>query len=162
MTPLDGPTELRVGADTANHVCLRPLRRSYPATQEFWDGNWLKVDLEVRAGAFRGRFEADLRCEEFERFAEQLAALQASGRGEALLETMEGWVSLRLVADQRGHLEGTCEVRDDPALGSCLRFGLTADLTHLPPMLAALGLILVAFPVVGQPDEADGAGFDGP
>jgi hypothetical protein len=147
------PTELLIGARQANHLSLRPLRRSYPDAEDFWEGNWLKVAVAVRAGAFQGAFEADLRSDELQAFFEQLQALPGAAEGKAALQSAEGWVTVRLVLDQRGRLDGTCEVQDDPAMGSSLRFALGPEPAQLAPMLAALARILKAFPVVGTPEE---------
>jgi hypothetical protein len=154
------PTELLIGARQANHLSLRPLRRSYPDAEEFWEGNWLKVAVGVRAGAFRGAFEADLRSDELQAFFEQLQPLQGSAAGTAALQSAEGWVTVRLALDQRGRLDGTCEVQDDPAMGSSLRFTLGSEPAQLAPMLAALAGILEAFPVVGTPEAPSGTLLD--
>lgn len=135
---------------------LRPLRRSHPEAEDFWEGNWLKVDVTARAGAFHGTVEADLRSDELERFADGLAALQPDGQARATLESMEGWVTVRLALDPRGRLEGSCEVRDDPAAGSSLRFSITCGQDRLPALRAALAALLAAYPVVGHPDDDAG------
>lgn len=156
---------LRLGPPDGNHLVLRPLRRSHPGAEDFWDGNWLKVEVAARGGAFAGRFEADLRADELAAFAAALSALRPGQPAKAALESMEGWVAVRLTLDARGRLEGTAEVRDDPALGAALRFPLALELDQLPGLLAALDAILHAFPVVGSPD-AEGsvllADEDGP
>jgi len=150
------PLQLLLGDPDADHLVLRPLRRSHPEAEDFWEANWLKVDVSARAGAFRGTVEADLRSDELERFAEQLAALQPDGKSRAALESMEGWVTARLSLDQRGRLEAACEVRDDPAAGSCLRFTVRAEQAQLPALLASLAALLRAYPVVGSPDAEGG------
>ena len=147
---------LLLGSPDDAHLVLTPLRRSHPEATDFWDGNWLKVDVTARGGAFRGTFEADLRADELQAFADGLAALQPDGQSKAALESMEGWVALRLALDARGRLQGTCEVRDDPALGATLRFPLTIELGQLPAVTSTLRAILEAFPVVGAADEASG------
>lgn len=160
MTPTLTAVELRLGSPDENHVTLRPLRRASPDSSDFWEANWLKVDVAVRAGAFAGRFEADLRTDELEQLADQLAALEGASTGAAALASAEGWVSVRLALAPGGRLEGACEVRDDPAMGSSLRFPLTVEPAQRPVLLAALGAILRAFPVVGDP-TADPAGLLG-
>lgn len=147
---------LLLGSPDGDHLALTPLRRSHPEATDFWDGNWLKVDVTARGGAFRGAFEADLRADELQAFADGLAALQPDGQSRAALESMEGWVALRLSLDGRGRLQGTCEVRDDPALGATLRFPLTVEPGELPAVFSTLRAILEAFPVVGDADEASG------
>ena len=72
--------------------------------------------------------------------------------GAAVFESVESWVTLRLVLDQRGVMEGSCEVRDDPAAGASLRFGLTLSQVQRLDVLDVLGEILRTFPVVGDPE----------
>jgi hypothetical protein len=158
MTPTLTAVELRLGAPDEKHVTLRPLRRAAPGSTDFWEGNWLKVDVAVRAGAFAGRFEADLRTDELARLSDQLGALEGAAIGAAALESAEGWVALKLALAPGGRLEGACELRDDPAMGSSLRFHLTVEPAQRPALLAALGAILRAFPVVGDP-AAEPAGL---
>ena len=155
MAPTPNPRELLLGDRDADHLVLRPLRRAHPESTEFWEANWLKVDVAVRAGAFHGAFEADLRADELERFAEQLAALEGDGQGAAALQSMEGWVSLRLTAGPRGRVQAACEVRDDPAGGTTLRFDLTSDLAQLVALRVALAELLRAFPVLGEAEEGE-------
>jgi len=153
-TGLTHPLTLLVGSPGANHLSLRILRRSYPDAEGFWEGNWLKVEVAVHAGAFQGRFEADLRSDEFEHFAEQLTSAQRASEGLATLESAEGWVKLRLALEPRGGVEAACEVTDDPGLGSSLRFGLSSDQAQLSDLRHALGEVLRTFPVIGDPEEA--------
>jgi hypothetical protein len=143
--------QLLLGPPGANHLSLRPLARSNPDSGDFWEGNWLKVDVAARAGAFAGRFEADLRTDELEQFAQQLAALDGASAGAAALESAEGWVTIKLLPGRGGGLEGACEVRDDPTTGTGLRFLLAVDRAQRPVLLAALQAIMAAFPVVGDP-----------
>lgn len=146
------PMEVHLGAPGANRLSLRPLARSNPDTDDFWDGNWLKVEVAARAGAFEGRYEADLRTDELALFAEGLAALEGAATGAAALESAEGWVSVKLALAPDGGLEGACELRDDPAMGSTLRFRLAVEAGRRPALREALGAILAAFPVVGDPE----------
>lgn len=149
-----GTPELLVGSRGGDHLSVRVTGRAHPAATGFWEANWLEARVSVRAGAFQGAFDAELRCDELEAFAEQLRALE--GPGTARLESAEGWVALRLSLDARGRLHGSCEVRDDPTGGATLRFGLTAEPAQRGALLAALGAILEALPVVGDPEEEGG------
>jgi len=158
MTATLSAMELLLGSPGENHLSLRPLARTAPDSTDFWEGNWLKVDVAVRAGAFAGRFEADLRTDELEQFADQLAALEGASTGAAALQSAEGWVSVKLALAPGGGLEGACEVRDDPAMGSSLRFQLTVEPARRPALVNALGAVLAAFPVVGDP-TAESAGL---
>jgi hypothetical protein len=151
-----GTLELLVGPRGGDHLSVAVSGRVNPAASGFWEANWLKARVSVRAGAFRGAFDADLRCDELEAFAAQLRALVGAAQGTARLESAEGWVTLRLSLDARGWLQGSCEVRDDPTGGGALRFGLSAAPAQRRELLAALGALLEAFPVIGDPDEEEG------
>lgn len=132
-------------------VCLRG--RTYPSSNDYWDGNWLTTLIEVAAGGFRGKVDALLRVEELIEFRTQLAALANSPFGKARFTTMEEWLSLELSGDRLGHIELLGELRDQPGIGNLLRFRLTSDQTELRPMIAALGDALAAFPLLGRPNE---------
>jgi len=153
---ITGAHELLVGARDSDHLSVEILGRVHPDATGFWDANWLKARVSVRAGAFHGAFEADLRSDELEPFAAQLKALGGADQGVARLESCEGWVTLKLAPDQRGQLQATCEVRDDPTGGGSLRFGVAADPAQRLDLLDALRSILEAYPVVGDP-EAEGS-----
>jgi hypothetical protein len=156
---ITGIHEFFVGGRDRNHLSLTPLRRNNPGVTTFWDGNWLTVAVEVRGGIFSGRFEADLRADEFQDFQLQLEALRGATGGTATLESVESWVRLELTVDEQGRLHGDCEVRDDPTRGSRLRFGLGSDQVQLLDMLDGLKQILEAFPPVGNAEEEANAGF---
>ena len=159
MTATPGaPAHLLLGSPGGPHLSIDLRRRAAPGSTDFWEGNWLKVDLEVRAGAFAGRVEADLRADELQDFARQLAALEGAGEGTAALASAEGWVSVRLAPAPGGRLAGACEVRDDPAMGSSLRFRIEVEAAGRRTLQEALAGALAAFPVVGDPsEEPDGA-----
>jgi hypothetical protein len=83
--------------------------------------------------------------------------LYESLAGEAALESMEQWLTLRVVVDRLGHVAVLGEVRDHPGSGNTLTFFVDGlDQTHLPPILAALRDVEVAFPVVGAPKPWSG------
>jgi hypothetical protein len=143
---------LMIGSRGGDHIALRPLCRSNPGATDYWDGNWLKVAVDVRTGAFRGKYVADLRVEEFRDFREQVVVLHESLKGEAALNSMEAWVSVRLAADRLGHLNAQCEVRDQPGMGSRLLFTLDLDQSFIPTMVTALDDVIRSYPLVGHPD----------
>jgi hypothetical protein len=146
-------TECLVGPREANHLSLRPVRRVNPTDTSFWEGNWLTVEVEVRAGSFGGRFQAELRADELQDFQLQLEALRGALEGTARLESVEGWVRLEVTPGPQGRLLGVCEVRDDPTGGSRLRFNLGVDQVQLLDLLDGLRQLLLAYPVTGSPEE---------
>ena len=132
-------------------LLIEALRRSHPNATDYWDGNWIHCTIEVTVGGFRGRVDADLRSTDFVSFRKGLEAVYSQLNGEASLETMEGWIALRLAGNGRGHFALDCELLDQPGFGNRLRFRLPPlDQTELPPCVEALRRIEAAFPVAGS------------
>jgi hypothetical protein len=146
---------LLAGRLDGDHLAVRVTGRVHPEATGFWDANWLAAELSARGGAFRGEFTAELRADELLAFATQLEALGAEGA--AALESSEGVLTLKLSPDGRGGLAGPCEVRDDPAGGSQLRFRLSVTAEGRARLLTSLRAVLGAFPVIGEDDEPGSA-----
>jgi hypothetical protein len=120
---------------------------------DYWDGNWLISPIEVASGGFRGEVAAGLRMDELVRFREALEKLHSSLQGEAVLDSMEGWIQLHVAADRRGRLRVTGKALDRPGGANTLAFAIDGlDQTHLPAVISALGAAEARFPLRGQPD----------
>lgn len=139
---------LLVGRAGADHLAIQPSHRMYPDARDAWDGNWLAARIEVQAGGFQGVINANLRCEDFVGFREQLMRIVKERTGEASFDTMEEWVVAHVVGDGRGHWQAVCEVKDDPGTGNRLYFMLTIeDEPAMRAILDALDRIVAAFPI---------------
>lgn len=142
-----------IGSEASEHVVIAVTRRQFPESADYWDGNWVFAAVRIRAGAFRGEYEAMLRTDEIAHLHSGLARLHAELAGTASFESMEEWLKMAIEGDGRGHFVARCEARDEPGTGHTLRFTLHFDQTELPPVLAALGAVLEAFPVKGSPNR---------
>lgn len=145
-------TEILVGESAAQHVLIRPLSRSNPGLFDHWDGNWIDCEVEIAAGAFRGRFRANLRSEEFHAFAGQVDELNRTIDRVASLTSMEGQLSLSLAGDGEGHVQVAGEAVDVAGTGNRLQFRFDIDQTYLSEISRSLGYLLAVFPVLGAPD----------
>jgi hypothetical protein len=141
---------IRVGGEVTDYLSVTILGRAAPDAQDYWDGNWLRAQVEVVAGAFRGRVTEDVRAEEVADFTGQLAQLLDTFQGTAQFRTMEHWLELTITSDRRGHLTLSSELRDEPGLGNTLSFSLEYDQTYFRPMLDGLRETAERFPVVGR------------
>jgi hypothetical protein len=141
---------IRLGGEEADFLVLTVHGRAFPASTDYWDGNWLRCTAEVVAGAFRGRMDRTLRNEELARFLLRLEGLYERLSGEALFDTLEHWLDLRIIGDGRGHMKARGQLRDDPVCGNVLEFRLYFDQTSLPSLMRQVRAVLAAFPVVGQ------------
>jgi len=149
----DNP-EIRIGDVGGDHVSIRVMGRMHPKAADYWDGNWLISPIAVAIGGFRGEVAAGLRIDELVRFREALEKLHSSLQGEAVLDSMEGWIQLHVAADRRGGLQVTGKALDQPGSANALTFTIDGlDQTHLPAVISALGAAEARFPVRGQPDQ---------
>jgi hypothetical protein len=148
---MDPNLHVTIGPPGGEHVTVEPLRRSHLGCTDYWDGNWIACAINVKAGAFRGQVDADLRAEDFVRFRDGLRRLYDELAGNATFATMEDWLAIDVRVDGRGHFEARCELRDDPGMGNLLTFSISFDQTQLPTVLRDLDAVVLRFPVLGRP-----------
>jgi hypothetical protein len=145
-------TDILIGDTDGQYVLIRPLCRKHPGLFDYRDGNWIDCELEVAAGAFRGRLRADLRSEEFHAFLEDMEALSRALEGSASFDTMEGCLAFALTGDGHGHVRVSGEAVDPADAGNRLIFDFAIEPACLPDICQSLGYFLAAFPVTGTRD----------
>lgn len=124
----------------------------HAGADDFWDGNWLVTPVEIVVGGFNGEVGAALRAEELHSFKDALEAVYASLEGEAVLESMETWLTVRVAIDRLGGLLIAGRIRDRLGSGSELTFKIDGlDQSGLPAVVEALDEVLSLFPVLGTP-----------
>jgi hypothetical protein len=143
--------QVSIRCNGGGFLTIALLGRSHPGATDYWDGNWVRAAVEVAAGEFRGSAGGDVRAEEVAQFHDQLARLQQSLRGTAEFQTMEGWLSIRVTGDGKGHMEFRCVIRDQPGIGNALDCTLATDQTFTRATVTALAAAVQAFPVIGEP-----------
>ena len=145
-------TDILIGDADRQYVLIRPLCRRHPGLFDYQDGNWIDCEIEIAAGAFRGRFRADLRSEEFHGFLQDTEALAGALEGAASFHTVEGWIAIDVTGDGDGQLRVRGEAVDAADAGNRLLFDFGIDRGCLPDICQSLGYLLAAFPVTGTPD----------
>jgi hypothetical protein len=143
--------EIAIIADRGEFLQLSVVGRSHPDCDDYWDGNWLRATVHVRAGGFRGSIDGDIRADELAAFCGKLARLQESLEGVADFDTLEDWLSIRATGDGQGHIEIRCTVLDQPGIGNKLEFTLVSDQTFVKQAVNQLREATKAFPVIGHP-----------
>jgi hypothetical protein len=118
---------------------------------EYWDDNWLVVEVRVSAGGFRGKIRASIITSELTKFASELRPLLESLNGTAAFTTMEGQLNLRLVGDGKGHIELRGDVSDQAGIGNRLHFVLQFDQSQLGRSVSELERVTSQFPVREAP-----------
>lgn len=138
-----------VGCIESDHVRIRVLARERPDDHDYWDGNWLRSVVEVRAGSFRGTFSATLRTDEFDGFLKQIEVMHNHVTGEARFVSTENWLSILLKCDRTGKVSLSCEARDTAA-EAVLAFSGALDQTYLQGIITELRELLRQYSVLGK------------
>lgn len=149
---MDNTTSICIGSESAvaDHVWIKILGRAHPDCQDYWDGNWLKVEVDIKCGGLAAFFLADFRADEFAEFANHVNDMTKNRSETASFTTMEGCLELTLRSDRFGHLFVEGQGRDTPGRNSVIRFEFEIDITYLPPLLVQLDEITRTWPVLGR------------
>jgi hypothetical protein len=132
----------RVAVDVVSHE--RPL------TGEYWDDNWLVVEVSVHAGGFQGKTRASIQTSELAAFGRDLRQLYDMLSGTAEFTTIEEQLHLILKDDGKGHITLKGEMMDQPGIGRRLKFNLEFDQSQLANSIRDLSVIIAKFPVRSQ------------
>jgi hypothetical protein len=143
---------VRIGTTEGNRVVLDVQRREFPHGG-YEDRQWVFVDVMIEVGgAWRGRYDAMLRSDEFARFLDDVRAFQSNEhKEEAEFHSMEEWLSLELRLNRkRGLIRVRGEAGDLPGgSGNQFSFEFEVDLQESLPMLANdLEAMLEEFPAL--------------
>lgn len=127
----------------------------FPEAQDVYDGNWLRVTVNcVSAGARVWVSGALLDTVAFENFRLGLQSLYETLQGEAVLESWETGVVVRLVAiDRVGHLQMRVELTSQPYGGlshQSHRMDFEVDQSYLPPVIEQCRVLLAKYPIRGR------------
>lgn len=114
---------------------------------EYFDDNWVTVEVSVSAGAFSGRYQAAFLTEDFVRFQSSLQPLFETLTGEAEFTTLEEQLTLKVAAVSRGNIEVNGIALDQAGIGNKLQFHFEFDQTHLAETLRDLNGIIASFPI---------------
>lgn len=151
---MDEHPSLLIGHESGDHLRLTARGRVFPQRTDFWDANWIHGSMELRAGAFRAKIGSYLRTTEFAAFRGELQRLYAELHGEAALESMETWISLRLKGNGHGHISVDGDITDAPGMGNRLTFSLPGlDQTELPALIRSLLHIEATYPTLRDPSR---------
>jgi hypothetical protein len=124
--------------------------RQFPEAHDQWDGNWLNVSVHCgQSGASVWATGAILDLVGIVRFRDELERLYKTLSGEAVLESHEPNVKVRVAAsDAAGHLNVRTEITPDHlAQGHWFEFDI--DQSYLPAAVAQLESVMARFPVRG-------------
>jgi hypothetical protein len=136
-----------IGGSERERIEVIVLGYERPPSGEYYDDNWLNVQVCVSAGGFTGRFGASFQTAELIDFRNQLSSLYDTLKGEANFETMETQLALVVKGDGRGGMSLKGVASDQSGIGNCLEFNFDLDQTHVGKALRELNQVVEQFPV---------------
>jgi len=135
------------GQSERERIEVEVLRYERPLVGEYYDDNWLTVEIKIQVGGFHGKAEAAIQTSELVKFALELRPLFEKLNGSAEFRTLEEQLSLRLKGDGKGHIELTGEVEDRAGVGNRLHFTLQLDQSELGASIHELEAVISKFPI---------------
>lgn len=141
--------QLTIGSTEQESITITVFGYERSPVGEFYDDNWLRCEVSVRAGAFGGEFPASFLTSELEALRQGLAQLHDTLQGGYDFESMERQLMFRVSCDRLGGIGISGEAMDRPGDGNRLGFGFSMDQTYLAKTLSGLSEVMQAFPVRG-------------
>jgi hypothetical protein len=93
--------------------------------------DWIKGQVQIEVGAFKGELELQLCVSDIIRFKEQLEPVYERLEGVAEFNTVEDQLSIRIEVDKLGHVQASGYLLDDFVAGNKLHFNISYDQTLL-------------------------------
>jgi hypothetical protein len=143
-----------IGRETSEFLKVEVLNYERPENSDYWDANWLKVQIQIKVGAFSGNYIAQLQTMDFSGFEKELKRIYIDLKGVTQFNSIEEWLMVMLIGDGLGHFKVECRACDSPGTGNTLQFEFQIDQTYIPNLITQVSNILEMFPVKGQPNRA--------
>ena len=124
------------------------LRRVNSETNDYWDGNWLEVEIRIEVFGIRTIYRANFRVEDLQRFYEDLTLLNEKTSKKAEFTTMEEGLYLHINVELNGVVN--CIGRADTGNGNGMDFNVQSDLATLDVFIRELKTTLESYPLVGS------------
>jgi hypothetical protein len=135
------------GQSQHDRIEIDVLRYERAPIGEYYDDNWLTVQIRADVGGFRGTVDVAILTAELAAFLAELGPLHESLQGAAEFATLEGQLRLRLTGDGKGHIELVGTVADQPGTGNRLHFTLNFDQSQLRASIGELENVVSEFSV---------------
>lgn len=141
---------MRIGSPESDHIRFQILRRQYPGSRDYWDGNWLATRVQIRGGGVRGRLDTEIHAEDFSTFLAALERMETEPSATATLKPLETVIRVDVARAKDGLLVASCEATPSPKANRHLYFTIRFDDQNLVRIINELGQIVRDYPIVGK------------
>ena len=127
------------------------LYRNYPNSSDYWDGNWVTSNINIKIPGYLVNFGANLRTDELRDFTNEIKLMSKHLKGKANLKNLENYLHIECGMEKLGNIIWTAETCFPAGYGAVLKFEFESDQSFLIRLIKELETILTAFPVIGKP-----------
>jgi hypothetical protein len=124
---------------------LRSLER--PASEDYWDANWITANGFVQVRGFKAAIDLTVRTSEIEEFLDSILRVNERAESQAALQSMEDAIEITLQLLPAGQLLIAGRLREARRRGCTLEFAFESDLTFLEASITQLRHCVGEFPV---------------
>ena len=135
------------GSTHGEHLSVLDIAYERPLSGDFHDDNWLTCVVQIRVGAFEGRYSASILTDEIHELHDHLVRMHRDLQGELSFTTLERQLEFTLACDRLGHLQMSGVATDQPGQGQSLHFSLALDQTDLSRAMSDVQDVVQAFPI---------------
>ena len=131
---------------------IRVVGRQFPDADDFWDGNWLQVEVHMKANGAEVTVQGPiLRSDEIATFLIGLEVMNRELSGKAELLCMEPNLNISIAFEgSLGSIRGIVEITPEFS-NQFHRFQVGGNPSDLPKLITECRRVLSRFPVVGRP-----------
>jgi hypothetical protein len=139
--------ELNINGDS---ITIIPLKIINYDSELSWDNNWIKTQIVIKAGGFKGDYTGEFMVNDFLRFRDELKVLYTNLDSSARFSGYGGYLAIDIKGDGTGNLNAACTAveREAHQFGPELKFELGFDQTYIPGFIKQLDDIANRFPVI--------------
>jgi hypothetical protein len=133
---------------------LRVHGRQFPESDDYWDGNWVIAEAEMRAPGASIRVAGPiLHLSELSEFIREMRTLRKNIVGTASLSCIAPNLNIQLTGNSLGHIQCIVAITADH-LSQSHKFTFDVDQTYVDPIIDSVASILKRYPV-RRPMDAD-------
>jgi hypothetical protein len=127
------------------------LRRSYPDSTDYWDGNWVSSEINISIPGISVSVPFELRTDELIGFLDSLTKVKNGSGNEFEMRTLEDGLYIKGEVELTGSIIWHCRITYPIGDGANLNFRFNSDLNQMESLIQQLKKELITYPVIGTP-----------
>lgn len=144
--------KVKLLGDNGAFIEINIVARENPYSDDYWDGNWLKANIEISVAGFSADYSSNLRVDELQSFYDSLTNMVDLHTYKAELITMEQGLNLFCNANSRGQVVCCGKAKHKR---NQLDFEFDTDIPTIQAWLNGIAVVLRQYPLIGKQDVGE-------